>query len=451
MLEDATYQPFAGVYSTKMIPNNQPDADSRFRRLIEAVRFVYASTFFKEARGDMAAAGAQPNDEKMAVIIQEVVGHRFDERFYPTVSGVARSYNYYSTKPAQPEDGVIELALGLGKTIVDGEASWSYSPSHPKVNPPCTMQELLRNSQTRFWAVGMGKSPAYDPVNEAEYLVHCDLSSAEYDGSLEITASTFDSQSDRLVPGIGRAGARVISFAPILNYGELPLNELIVTLLKACERELETEVEMEFAVSIDPLKRAEPKFGFLQVRPIVVSRDEVDLNESDLTDERALVSSDRAMGHGIESSIADIVYIKPAVFDKAQTRSIARQIGQINLSLRKAGRQYVLVSFGRLGSSDSWLGVPVDWGEISEARVLVESTLENMNVELSQGSHFFHNMTSRGLLYLTARHDRDPSIRWDLIEALPAVQETEYVRHVRLDGRCVVKVDGRKGRGVIIV
>ena len=274
LLEDALERPFAGVYATKMIPNNEFDPDTRFRRLVEAIKFVYASTYFREARDYIRTTGTKPGEEKMAVIIQEVVGQRRGDRYYPDISGVARSYNFYAFDPARPDEGVVTLALGLGKTIVDGGMAWTFSPRYPKKPPPfASVEELLEGTQTEFWAVNMGKPPAYDPVSETEYMVHANLADAEADEALHLLASTFDPERDSVVPGIGPRGARILNFAPMLVQEEFPLNDLAKALLNAAEKATNAKVEIEFAITFQgrPGERHLARVGFLQVRSMVVS------------------------------------------------------------------------------------------------------------------------------------------------------------------------------------
>jgi len=447
LLEDATNEPFAGIYETKMIPNNQPDTSTRFSKLLEAIKFVYASTWFRAARGYREMAGRHWSEEKMAVVIQEVVGRKQNERYYPTVAGVARSWNYYPTGRAKPEEGVIDLALGLGKTIVDGEAAWTYSPDHQDADPPVTMSDLIKHTQTRFWAVNLGRPPAFDPVRETEFLTQCDLADADLDGALERVASTYSPESDRIVMGIGRPGPRVLNFAPIIRMNDIPLTALTKRLLESCEKELNTEVEIEFALDLDPLRRDPPVFGFLQVRPIAVSREQVDLAPEDL--DRGIVAATRVMGHGRIDTVKDVIYIRPDVFKKELNTRIAAEIASLNRPLAEAGRDYLLITFGRLGSSDPWLGVPVNWGQISRARVIVEATTPEFDVELSQGAHFFHNMTSLGIFYFTVPHDSAHPIDWDWLSGQTVEAETEHVRHIRLAEPLKVRVDGRKGLGTI--
>lgn len=453
LLEDALERPFAGVYGTKMIPNNQLDPDARFRRLVEAVKFVYASTYFKEARDYIRAAERDPREEKMAVIVQEVVGRRHGDRFYPNFSGVARSYNFYPMPPARPEDGVISLALGLGKTIVDGGVSWTYSPAHPMRTPPfASARQSLRETQTEFWAVNMGKPPAYDPVNEVEYLVRANLAAAEEDETLRFVASTYDAESDRLTLGVGAPGPRVLTFAPLLVLDEFPLNGLLKALLGAAERATNAKVEIEFAMTFDRPRGAPAtaQLGFLQVRPMVVSDLTVNVPWEDLQDPCALVASETVMGSGVVDTIRDVVYVRPDRFEGRHTPAIAAQIDGINRRLMDQGRTCLLIGFGRWGSSDPWLGIPVNWSQISSARAIVETTLPGMNVDPSQGSHFFHNLSSFKVSYFTVHHEGRFRIDWDWLAQQPAENETEFVRHVRLAAPLQVKVDGRTGRGVIL-
>ena len=453
LLEDALDRPFAGVYATKMIPNNQLDADTRFRLLTEAIKFVYASTYFREARDYIKTTGHDPKEEKMAVIMQEVVGLRHGDRFYPNLSGVGRSYNFYSVSPARPEDGVVNLALGLGKTIVDGGISWTYSPAYPKKPPPFeSITELLRGTQTKFWAVNMGKPPAYDPVSEVEYMVYADLKDAEADDTLRFVASTFDPSRERVIPGTGSRGARILDFAPLLVLEQAPLNAVIQSLLQTAETALDAKVEIEFAVTIDQPRGESAKFrlGFLQVRPMVVSNEVVEVTAEDLSNPEAIVASEMVMGNGIEDRIQDIVYVRPEKFSCMQTAEIAGEVGAINGDLVEQRRPYLLIGFGRWGSSQPTLGIPVDWSQISGAKTIVEATLPEMNVELSQGSHFFHNLSSFRASYFMVRHDGLYSIDWDWLNRQTVVSETELVRHVRLANPILVKVDGRTARGVVM-
>ena len=449
MLEDAKHEPFAGIYATKMIPNNQPDPDQKFIVLREAIKFVYASTFFKAAKDYFKVSSHSIQDEKMAVIIQEVVGQQYYDRFYPNFSGVARSFNYYPAGRSKPEHGVVNLALGLGKTIVDGGLVWSYSPLSPKSGPPFgDPYDMMKNTQTTFWVVNMNPVSVYNPAKETEYMSHLSLTEADYDSTMKYIASTYDVSSQRIVLGVGVDGPRVLNFAPLLGMNEFRFNDLVRKLLRVCEEALSSPVEIEFAVSV--LKNEQKiKFGFLQVRPMVVPDESIELEEKELFGEDVLLASDRAMGNGIVENILDVVFVKPETFDKKDTLKISEEIDLINRELVAAKKNYVLIGFGRWGSSDPWLGIPVEWSQIAGAKVIVESTLFGINVELSQGSHFFHNLTSFKVNYFSITFDGQFRIDWKWLDNQKVVREMNFVKHVRLEQPLKIKIDGRKSRGVI--
>ncbi len=450
LLEDALQHPFAGVYATKMIPNNEASVGNRFKKLVEAVKFVWASTFFKDAKAYMRTIEHPIEEERMAVIIQEVLGERFGERFYPIVSGVIRTHNYYPTGHAEAEDGVVNLALGLGKTIVDGGVTWTYCPRYPRHRPPFgSTRELLKNTQTNFWAVSMGTA-TYDPVNEAEYLVQSGLDVAEWDDVLRFTASTYDAESDRLTIGTGVPGARALTFSRMLELSDVPINDVVEHLATRCKDALQADVEIEFALTLDRRSGLPARFGFLQVRPMMVARESVRVDGDELTSSHALVASETVLGNGENNQIADVVYVKPSTFEAKYTQQIATEVERQNRELRSQNRPYVLIGFGRWGSSDPWLGIPATWPQISGARVIVEATLPEMNVDASQGSHFFHNMISFQVQYFTVRHSGEYAIAWDWLDRQPASSETQFLRHVRLTAPLEIRVDGRHGRGVIL-
>ena len=405
LLEDDLAHPFAGVYGTKMIPNNEIEEDSRFTRLDEAIKFVYATTFFAEARAYLASIGRPPGAEKMSVIIQEVVGQRTGDRYYPCVSGVARSHNYYPTGHAKASDGVVTRALGLGKTIVDGGLCWSFSPAFPKAPPPFNdLGELLKNTQTNFWAVHMGEPPPHDPIRETEHLVHPGLAEAENDGALRYLVSTYDSGSDRLNPGLDARGPRALTFAPLIGSRLLPFNDVLKRLLELSEDALGGAVEIEFAINLDRRDALPARVGFLQVRPMMVGDQKIDVSREDLTTDNLLLASETVLGNGERTDIEDVVFIRPDAFEPAETPAIAKELEGINRSLVDDGRRYLLIGFGRWGTSDPWLGIPVAWGQISGARVIVEATLPDVQPDLSQGSHFFHNLLSFRVLYISVEH-----------------------------------------------
>jgi hypothetical protein len=446
LLEDTLTQPFAGVYGTKMIPNGQFDPDVRFRQLNEAVKFVYASTFARSAKDYRAALGRRDEEEKMAVIIQELVGLRHHQRFYPELSGVARTYNYYPMEPSRPEEGVVSLALGLGKTVVDGAPCWTYSPAHPQVEPPFgSAENLLKGTQTRFWSVHLGDPPAPNPSLETEYLVHESLTVAERDGTLGRLASTYSPLSGRFSIGMGFDGPRALTFAPILVLGQIPLNDLLRQLLAACESALGSPVEVEFAMTFDP-----HRFSLLQVRAMEALRQATHVEPDELERDDLLVASETTLGNGVMEDLFDIVYTRPETFDLTHTQAIVPELEHLNRGMLRERRPYVLICLGRLGTTDPWLGIPANWGKISGARVVVESTREDVRVELSQGSHFFHNIVSLGVKYFNMPITSRRTVDWDWLERQPAVEQTAFLRHVRLARPLAVRVDGRSGRGLIV-
>ncbi|MBC8321085.1 MAG: hypothetical protein H8E34_10210 [Bacteroidetes bacterium] len=448
MLEDAQHEPFAGIYGTKMTPNNQPDATGRFNKLVEAIKYVYASTYFKAAKDYMKATTHSTEDEKMAVIIQEVIGKKHESRYYPELSGVARSYNFYAFGNASPKDGIINLALGLGKTIVDGGVSWSFCPTFPKADPPFgSVSDMLKNTQNDFWSVNMGRAPAYDPVNETEYMANDNIFIAEKDNTLKYIASTLDSNSGTVITGIGKKGPRVLNFAPILRLNNIPLVDLISEMLKICEKAVGATVEVEFAMTFNNDKPH--RFGFLQVRPMVVSTEEVKVELDELKGDNILCSSTGVLGNGTNKLITDIIYVKSNKFDAALTYKIAAELEKVNELLISENRPYLLMGYGRWGTSDAWAGIPVNWGQISGAKVIVEAPLTGMNSELSQGSHFFHNVTGLGVLYFSVPYSGEFPIDWNWLDNQEAVKETDLIRHVKLQDPIHVKVDGRSGRGII--
>jgi hypothetical protein len=417
---------------------------------VEAIKLVYASTFFRGARTYRRAIGAEDRAEKMAVLIQEIVGTRHEERFYPHLSAVGRSFSYYPTGYARPEDGVVQLALGLGKTIVDGGVCWSYSPRHPTAPPPFgSVGQMLKETQSRFWAVNMGKPPAYDPVAETEYLLEAGLAEAEWDGTLRWLASTYDAASDRLSPGTGRAGPRVLDFAPLLRLREWDVNDALAALLALAEESLGMPVEIEVAATLPPMSDGRVRLGLVQVRAMAAPGEETPVEEEDLAGPGVVLGSCHVMGNGVVDTVRDVVYAKPEAFDFARSREVAVELDRWNRALVEEGRPYMLVGFGRWGSSDPWLGVPVTWGQVAGARVIVEATRPGQRIEPSQGSHFFHNVSSLGVVYFSTGAAEPTDLDWGFLAGQEAVAETEVLRHVRLDLPLYVRVDGRSGRGYV--
>lgn len=449
LLEDAAYEPFAGVYGTKMIPNNQTSFDERFNKFTDAIKFVYASTFFKESKDYIVTTKHKIQEEKMAVIIQEVFGSYYGNNFYPDFSGVARSINFYPFGKIKPFHGIVNLAVGLGKTIVDSGKVWSYSPFFPSTASPfSSIKDLIKNTQSKYWAVNLAHNIKYDPTKEEEFLTELNLENAEYDGILKYFASGYDIESEKMTYSLDKINPRIINFSPLLDFNTFHFNDFIKDLLKSCEEILNTTVEIEFAAKINR-KKDYLEFAFLQIRPMAVSETIVDIKLDELNNHEILAASDRTIGNGIDDSIKDVIFIKPDNFDKKNMVKIVAEIEILNKLLISKKKKYLLIGFGRWGSSDSWLGVPVVWSQISGARAIIESTLEKIDVDLSQGSHFFHNLSSFNTFYFSINYNSKFKIDWEWLNNQEISRELEYTKYITLEKPVLIKVDGRTGKGVI--
>ena len=465
LLEDSHYQPFAGVYSTYMIPYVE-DKYERLAMLSDAIKAVYASVFYRSSKDYMTATSNIIDQEKMAVILQEVVGEQHDTRYYPTISGVARSINYYPIGDERPEEGTVNLALGLGKYIVDGGRSLRVCPAHPsQVLQMSEMDIALKETQTHFLALELKPDTSQHTefrVDDGFNLRRCSVREAESDGTLQWICSTYDPQDQCIYDGFyeGR-NRKIISFSGVLQHGVFPLPELMQKVLHYGASEMKRPVEIEFAVNLHPDKRGE--FYLLQIRPMVDNRMELNEDLSAIPDEECLLRSHSAIGHGIYNDIRDIVYVKTEGYSPSQNPTIAEEIERINRTFLGQNSQpnangekaetaptYLLIGPGRWGSSDPWLGIPVKWPHISASQVIVEAGMDSYQVDPSQGTHFFQNLTSLGVCYLTINAFRGDGIyRQEVLNALPAVEETEHVRHVRLAHPLSIKVDGSKKEAVV--
>ena len=449
LLEDSHYQPFAGIYSTYMIPYSE-DRNKRLRMLVSAIKGVYASVFYRASKDYMAATQNVIDQEKMAVILQEVVGSQYGDRFYPHISGVARSINYYPIGDERAEDGVVSLALGLGKYIVDGGLSLRVCPAHPdKVLQTSEMEMALRETQTRFYALDLKNLSPDIAVDDSFNLLKLNVREADKDGSLSGLASTYDPYDQVIRDGIYEGGRKVITFCGVLQQGIFPLPQLLSLSIKYGQSEMRRPVEMELAVHLNADRTGE--LYLLQIRPMVDNKMQLDEDICDIPDEDALIRSHNAIGHGVVTDIQDVVYVKTENYSSTNNPAIAEEIERINRTFLTEGRNYILVGPGRWGSSDPWLGVPVKWPAISAAKVIVEAGLRDYRVDPSQGTHFFQNLTSFGVAYFTVNDFLGDGIyREELMNQMPAVCETQHVRHVRFPEPLVVKVDGMKKEGIII-
>ena len=451
LLEDSHYQPFAGIYSTYMVPKLEDKYDM-LRTLSDAIKAVYASVFYRDSKAYMTATSNLIDQEKMAIVLQEVVGNRYNDRFYPTISGVARSLNFYPIGNEKAEDGIANIALGLGKYIVDGGQTLRFSPRHPhNILQMSTMDFALRETQTRFYALDLKNLADQFSVDDSFNLLRLNLKDADADGSLKFIVSTYDPYDQVIRDGYYPGGRKILSFVNVLQHEVFPLADTLDQILHVGEDEMGRPIEIEFAVNIDPQNLGFATFYLLQVRPIV---DNKEVMEEDLTlveQEDTILTSTSVLGHGIVTDVQDIIYVKTGAFCSSNNQSIAYDIEKMNRQFTGEEKNYVLVGPGRWGSSDSWLGIPVKWPHISNARVIVECGLENYRVDPSQGTHFFQNLTSFGVGYFTINPFKgDGWFDEGYLNSLPAVEETEYLRHVRFDKPVVIKMDGKKSLGVVL-
>ena len=456
LLEDSHYQPFAGIYSTYMVPKLEDKYDM-LRTLSDAIKAVYASVFYRDSKAYMTATSNLIDQEKMAIVLQEVVGNRYNDRFYPTISGVARSLNFYPIGNEKAEDGIANIALGLGKYIVDGGQTLRFSPRHPhNILQMSTMDFALRETQTRYYALDLKNLTEQFSVDDSFNLLRLNLKDADADGSLKFIVSTYDPYDQIIRDGYYPGGRKILSFVNILQHDVFPLADTLDQILHVGQDEMGRPIEIEFAVNIDPVRAEQSPtptatFYLLQIRPIV---DNKEVMEEDLTlvgQEDTILSSTSVLGHGIVTDVQDIIYVKTGAFSSSNNQLIAYDIEKINREFTAEEKNYVLVGPGRWGSSDSWLGIPVKWPHISNARVIVECGLENYRVDPSQGTHFFQNLTSFGVGYFTINPFKgDGWFDEEYLNSLPAVEETEYLRHVRFDKPIVIKMDGKKSLGVVL-
>lgn len=449
LLEDAHYQPFAGIYSTYMIPYLD-DKYAMLEMLACAIKGVYASVYYRDSKAYMTATSNVIDQEKMAVILQEVVGKQFDGRYYPNISGVLRSLNYYPIGDERAEDGIASLALGLGKYIVDGGQTLRVSPYHPhQVLQTSELETALRETQTRFYALDTRHVSNDFKVDDGFNILNLKVKEAERDNSLNFIASTYDPYDQVIRDGLYEGGRKVISFAGVLQQGVFPLPELLQMSMRFGAEAMRRPVEIEFACNLNADRTG--SLYLLQIRPIVDQKQMLDEDLAAIPDTDCLLRSHNSLGHGVTEDVTDVVYVKTDDrFSAADNPTIAREIEKLNKEYLDRGTNYVLVGPGRWGSSDSWLGIPVKWPHISAARVIVEVALKNYRVDPSQGTHFFQNLTSFGVGYFTIDENRnDGCFHKAALDAMPAVEETEHVRVVRFEKGLRIMMDGKKGEGVI--
>ncbi len=447
LLEDSLHQPFTGVYDTLMLRNNDARLDERVRQVELAVKRVWASTFSQHAKAYLLATTFRLEEEKMAVMLQEIVGSAHGSRFYPDLSGVARSHNFYPAPPMTAGDGIVAVALGLGRAIVEGGACLRFCPRYPRHVPQLSsVAEALKSTQREFWALSLEGGDL--SMREESF----GLDAAEADGTLAAVGSTYSRENDAIYDSLSRPGPRLITFSPLLKHGPFPLPDVLKKLMEVGNQGLGAPVEIEFAVNL----RAQPmEFGFLQVRPLALAREMEAIELGEIAPGAALCWSQKVMGNGRIEGIRDLVVVDFQRFERARSREAAAEIGRLNGRLLAAGTPYVLIGVGRWGSRDPWLGIPVTWDQVAGAKVIVEAGLRDLKVTPSQGSHFFQNLTSFNVGYFTVNpEDGQGLLDWDWLDAqspeTSAGAGGNHVRHLRLAEPMLVKMNGRKGEGVIL-
>jgi len=451
LLEDAQFRAYAGLYRTYMITNDCPDLEQRLQHLIHAIKLVYASTYYKGPKMFSRRVGHRTEEEKMAVIVQKLVGEQYEDAFYPTFSGVGQSHNYYPFARMKPEEGIVTVAMGLGKTVVEGEKTLRFSPSHPQLLPQrSTVEDILDNSQRHFYALKMEKACQPLNTNDGANLWYREVIEAEKELPVQLLASTYVPEEHRIRDTIHIPGQRVLTFARILKYREFPLADILKDMLALGARGMGCPVEMEFSVNLTEDGGKRPQFAFLQLRPMTARAELEQVTISDQEMEDSFCYSVHALGNAKNREMADIVFVKPEAFDPAKTVLMVKEIARINASLVKENRKFLLIGPGRWGTADRWLGIPVAWADISGVGAMVETRSERLRAEPSQGSHFFHNITTLGIHYITVFESDGSRLDWDWLAVLPRISDGNFVAHVRLDRPVTLKVDGRTSKCVIV-
>jgi hypothetical protein len=434
-----------------MIPNNHPDLNKRLEQLLLAIKLVYASTYCQNARAYVKSTFHRTEDEKMGVVIQKLTGKQYGDYFYPSISGVAQSYNYYSIAYMKPEDGLAHVALGLGKIVVEGGAALRFCPKYPQFLPQfSTVDDMLQNSQRFFYALKLTKFPDDLPFNEDATLERLEINDAVHDAPVRHLCSTYSAQDHRIRDGVQTSGYPVCTFANILKYQSFPLAEILGDLLRIGRVGMGCPVEIEFAVKMPFDAEQKPLFELLQIRPMAVNQYnlEIEISAEDISS--AFCYSTMALGNGQFKAIEDIIFVNPDTFDAADTIEIAAEIGNINREMTLSNRKYLLIGPGRWGSADRWLGIPVRWTDISGVGAIVEATIKGLKADPSQGSHFFHNITSLGISYLNTSEGGQDFIDWKWLQTLSARKETPHLKHVVLKKPLTIKIDGKRSKAVII-
>ena len=451
-LEDSMYQPFAGIYSTYMIPTIKSDLHKTLNFLTDAIKCVYASVFYKSSKAYMAATSNVIDEEKMGIILQEVCGSQYGNRFYPTFSGVARSLNFYPVKPEKSSDGIVSLGFGLGKYVVDGGNVLRFSPKYPRnILQLASPSETLKSTQKIFYSLDLSENSFTPTVDDSSNLLKEKLTEAEADNSLRFVSSTYDFENNIIRDGFDHPGKKIVTFSNILQYNTFPLTEILDNMLEISQEGMGSPVEIEFAANLDVQSGKSQLFNFLQIRPIVVNDQRINFSLEDVPAEKTILVSHTALGNGSIDNLFDLIYIKPESFKPSETKKIAFDIEKLNLKFANEKRNYILIGPGRWGSTDPWLGIPIKWPQISEARIIVESGLQNYRIDPSQGTHFFQNLTTFRVGYFTVNpYSNDGFYDIGFLDSQTPYYEDEFIRHIRFIEPMKTFIDGKKNSGVVL-
>jgi len=448
LLEDSLLMPFAGIYASMLLPNETWETEHRFQEVCNAIKYVYASTYFEKARSYVKSTTKTIKDEKMAVLIQEIVGNKYDNYFYPTISGVAKSYNYYPSGSCKPEDGIVYLAYGLGKSIVDGGSSYCFCPEKPKSPLFGTPKDFIKYSQKEFYALNLNSIYTITNKNEDTTLEKLNIDFAKNHGFLDKVASTYFYKEDRMYPGVYDEGSLVIDFGPIIIDELIPLSKSIKLLLRVGELSLGYPVEIEFAVNFDKDNSEKVELIILQIRSMIPPDKFQEVNIENIDISKVLCYSENALGNGIIDGIKDIVFVKSESFDMSNSTRAVNQIKKMNTKLMDVTKPYMLIGPGRWGSADPWLGIPVVWSDIAGVKVILETPYKERPIDPSQGSHFFHDMISSQVGYIITKKEKG-NIDWKWLNSQKVVEETEDIKHVETDFEIEVSIDGKRGNAII--
>lgn len=449
LFEDSRLQPFAGIFETYLLPNNHPDFEVRLKQALDAIKLVYASVYSKTARGYVEAIHYKIEEEKMAVVIQEVVGEQYGNYFYPHISGVAQSFNYYPFAHMKPEEGFAVAALGLGKYVVEGEKAYRFSPKYPDVdiNAP---KDQYQNSQLNFYAVDLSKKDLDLLEGDTAGLARLDIDVAEEHGTLKHLASVYDMQQETINPGLGRPGPRIINFANVLKYNYAPMAKTIEIVLDIVKEALGSPVEIEYAIDLNKDKNYRSSFFLLQIKPLIGNMSDYNIDMDEVDKSKLILYSEKGMGNGMIDDIYDLIYVDKEIFDKSLTEQMAEEIELLNKKLVAEDRKYILIGPGRWGTRDRWIGIPVQWAQISNAKIIVETSLEGFPLDASSGSHFFHNVTSMNVGYFSIVEGIGKNfIDWEKLKTMEEVERTTFFRHIRFKKPFVVKMDGKKRIAIV--